>query len=63
MSFFLIDLFLSSSLVFYRIKIKQISMSLDQVVNVDEVEQLQSDDEEEIFFQDIDVLQNHGIVR
>ena len=62
MSFFLIDLFLSSSLVFYRIKIKQISMSLDQVVNADEVEQLQSDDEEEIFFQDIDVLQNHGIV-
>lgn len=48
--------------MFYRIKIKQISMSLDQVVNADEVEQLQSDDEEEIFFQDIDVLQNHGIV-
>lgn len=47
--------------MFYRIKIKQISMSLDQVVNADE-EQLQSDDEEEIFFQDIDVLQNHGIV-
>ena len=37
-------------------------MSLDQVVNADELEQLQSDDEEEIFFQDIDVLQNHGIV-
>lgn len=37
-------------------------MSLDQVVNADEVEQLQSDDEDEVFFQDIDVLQNHGIV-
>ena len=37
-------------------------MSLDQVVNADEVEQLQSDDEDEVFFQDIEVLQNHGIV-
>ena len=37
-------------------------MSLDQVVNADEVEQLQSDEEDEVFFQDIDVLQNHGIV-
>ena len=37
-------------------------MSLDQVVNAGEVEQLQSDDEDEVFFQDIEVLQNHGIV-
>lgn len=62
MSFYWINLFLSNSLAFYRIKIKQISMSLDQVVNAGEVEQLQSDDEDEVFFQDIEVLQNHGIV-
>lgn len=39
-------------------------MSLDQVVNADAEEELQSEeeDEDEIFFQDIDLLQNHGIV-
>ena len=37
-------------------------MSLDQVVNADAEEELASEDEDEIFFQDIDMLQNHGIV-
>ena len=39
-------------------------MSLDQVVNADAEEELASEeeDEDEIFFQDIDLLQNHGIV-
>lgn len=37
-------------------------MSLDQVVDADTQEQIQSDDEDECFFQDIDMLQNHGIV-
>jgi len=37
-------------------------MSLDQVVNADAEEELASEeDEDEIFFQDIDLLQNHGI--
>eukprot|EP00111_Clytia_hemisphaerica_P015489 TCONS_00045736-protein len=36
-------------------------MSLDQVVNADAEEELASEDEDEIFFQDIDMLQNHGI--
>ena len=36
---------------------------MDQVVNADAEEELASDEEDEIFFQDIDLLQNHGIVR
>lgn len=39
-------------------------MSLDQVVNADQQEAIQSEEEEEeVYFQDIDILQNHGIVR
>ena len=39
-------------------------MSLDQVVNADAEEVLRSQEEEEedVFFQDIEILQNHGIV-
>jgi len=37
-------------------------MSLDQVVDADTQEQLESDEEDDIYFQDIDLLQNHGIV-
>ena len=38
-------------------------MSLDQVVNADAEEILQNeDDEEDVYFQDIEVLQNQGIV-
>jgi len=37
-------------------------MSLDQVVNADQQEAIQSEEEEEeVYFQDIDILQNHGI--
>jgi len=37
-------------------------MSLDQVVNADHQEAIQSEEEEEeVYFQDIDILQNHGI--
>ena len=37
-------------------------MSLDQVVNAEAEEEVASEDEDEFFFQDIDLLQNHGIV-
>ena len=38
-------------------------MSLDQVVAADAEEILQGDEEEDsTYFQDIDILQNHGIV-